>query len=363
MEETLAKLVAMPTISDDTVANELALDYIEQYLSERGMHTERFVFTGHGALTATIKPGIKKTRVILYAHVDVMPGTEQVFTMRREGEKLFGRGVLDMKYAIAGYMHFIDRIQGRLNDYDFSIMITTDEEYGSRNNINSIPHILELGYAADVCIMPDGGRPWDVEAMTKGYWRFDLVASGKSAHGSRPWEGDSASFKLIQALHELRRAFRNHGPDTDTLNIGQIHGDGTYNQLPAQMSAGLEIRLSTDKSYAKNEALLQKLCAKYGLTVKTQAHRNPLKQDINHPLLQGFMESITRITGHQSKPCLSHGSSDALYFNTSGIPCAITYIPGGGHHGEDEWISREALPLFPLVIEDYIEHNARKNTR
>jgi acetylornithine deacetylase/succinyl-diaminopimelate desuccinylase-like protein len=87
-------------------------------------------------------------------------------------------------------------------------------------------------------------------------------------------------------------------------------------------------------------------------------HQQPLRQNIHNPLLQAFMESITRVTGHQSQPCLSQGLSDAPYFNKVGIPCALTYLPGGGHHGESEWISREALALFPLVIADYIEHNA-----
>lgn len=358
MEDFLAKLVAMPTISDDTVANELALDYIEQFLNDRGLHTKRFVFDGHGALVATIRPGVKKTRVMLYAHVDVIPGTEQVFTLRKEDDKLFGRGVLDMKFAIAGYMQFVDSHKDQLQNYDFTILITTDEEYGHRDNINSIPHLIKLGYTADVCVMPDGGRAWDVEAVAKGFWRFDLIATGRSAHGSRPWEGDSASYKLVQALHELRQVFENQGPDTDTLNIGKIHGDGTYNQIPSQMIAGIEIRLATDESYDKNKIFIDELCAKYDLTTIRRALAPPLKQDIDNPLLQAFMKSITNVTGHQSKPCLSLAASDAPLFNAAGIPCAITYPPGGGHHGENEWIMREALYQFPEIIHDYLRRVA-----
>lgn len=322
------------------------------------MHIKRFVFDGHGALVATTSPGCKKSRVLFYAHADVMGATEEAFTLRQIDGKLFGRGVYDMKFAIAGYMQFVDTNQQNLQDYDFTIMITTDEEIGGRDNISSVPYLLELGYRADICIMPDGGSDWDIEYMAKGNWRFDLGASGKSAHSSRPWEGDSASFKLVHALHELRLEFKDHGPETDTLNIGKIHGGITYNQIPDQMIASIEIRLASNESYEKNKQIIDQLCGKYGLTCQTRGCTQPMRQDVHDPLLKAFMASITRITGHPSKLCMSMGGSDAKYFNELGIPCAITYLPGGGHHGDNEWIERQALLKFPLVIQDYIEENA-----
>jgi succinyl-diaminopimelate desuccinylase len=360
MENLLAKLVSMPTITDDTVANELALDYLEEYFKKRGLHTKRYVFKGHGSLIATIKPGIKQVKVLLYGHIDVVPGSEQVFTLRRDGDKLYGRGVLDMKFAIAAYQHVVDRLLGNMDRYDFGIMITSDEEYGGRDGINSIPDLLEEGYRAEVCVMPDGGRAWDVESIAKGFWRFDLVATGRTAHGSRPWEGESASFKLIQALRELHSLFPDPGPETDTLNIGQIHGDGTYNQVPSHMSAQVEFRLASDSSYDRIKAVVDGICSKYGLTTTSRAYNPPLRQDIDNPLLQAFMASITKVTGHQSKPCLSQAASDAPYFNKHGIPCAITYLPGGGHHSEHEWVSTEALEQMPLVVLDYLDTVAKK---
>lgn len=349
----------MPTITDDAAANELGLDYLEKYFAAHGLHVKRYSFKGHGSLVATIKPDVTQTKILLYAHLDVVPASEKAFTLRREGDKLFGRGVFDMKFAIAGYMQAVEELKDRLGEYDFAIMITTDEEYGGRDGINSIPDLLKEGYHAEVCVMPDGARDWNVEAMAKGWWRFDLIAAGKTAHGSRPWEGDSASFKLVQALHELRMSFKDHGPDTDTLNIGQIHGDGTYNQVPSTMRAQVEIRLATDDSQAKNQRYIEQLCKAHGLTAETRILVPPLKQDIDHPLLQAFMGSITRITGHESKPYLSLAGSDASYFNSAGIPCAITYLPGGNHHGDGEWISREALLQFPEVICDYLDRNAK----
>ncbi|HEV7453958.1 MAG TPA: M20/M25/M40 family metallo-hydrolase, partial [Candidatus Saccharimonadales bacterium] len=227
-ERQLATLVAMPTITDDIPANDMALDYIEHYLAGRGMYTERFRYDGHGALIAATRNGRKRSAVMLSAHVDVMAGDESLFALRTDGDKLTGRGTYDMKFAIAAYMQLVDELQGELGRYDFSIMITTDEEYGGRGNINAVPHLLKAGYLPDVCILPDGGTDYKVERLAKGHWRFDLIASGRTAHGSRPWEGESASFKLIEALRELKTHFKDHGPLTNTLNIGFIRGGVTY---------------------------------------------------------------------------------------------------------------------------------------
>ena len=46
-EKLLAKLVAMPTVSDNTTANRAALGYIERYLKKRGMFCTRLAFNGH----------------------------------------------------------------------------------------------------------------------------------------------------------------------------------------------------------------------------------------------------------------------------------------------------------------------------
>lgn len=359
MEEILAKLVAFPSITDDIGANDVALDYVERYLTERNMHVKRYRFQERGSLVATPRPRTKQTKIFLYGHTDVMPASKALFTLRREGDQLYGRGVYDMKFAIAGYLYAVDVLKDKLQDYDFAIMLTSDEEYGNRNGINGILHLLGRGYRAEVCILPDGGRAWDVEAVAKGAWRFKLTAAGRTAHGSRPWEGDSASIRLTQALHELHEAFKQQGLETDTLNISKIRSNGEFNQVPSQASAQIEMRLMSDASYAERREFVAALCHKHGLVTDRGYFLRPVRQDIAHPLVRGFMDAITRVTGYESKACVSCAASDAGHFNEAGIPCAITYLPGGGHHGDQEWISRRALLQFPEVILDYLERHAR----
>lgn len=359
LEVQLAKLVAMPTITDDAVANELGLDYIERQLTTCGLFVKRFNFDGHGSLMATTQPEAEKAKVLLYAHLDTAPGEERLFTLQREGDMLVGRGTYDMKFAIAAYLQLVEDLQDTLEDYDFAIMITTDEEYGGRDGISGSKRLLEQGYRFSVAIIPDGGNDWDIETLAKGRWRFNLVAEGRSAHGSRPWEGDSASFKLVHALHELKQHFADHGPNTDTLNIGMIQGGESFNQVPANMYAWVEIRLIDKASVAKNELLLDAICKRYDVRIETRVKDPPLIHDITHPLIQAFADSVERVGGIRPKGCMSYGGSDADHFMARSIPCIVTRPTGGGHHGPNEWVNSESLRQMVPILKDYLEQVAK----
>jgi succinyl-diaminopimelate desuccinylase len=358
-ELQLATLVSMPTITADTVANNQALDYIEDYLAERGMYCRRFAFGGHGSLVATVRPGVKKPKVMLYAHVDVIAGDENLFLLRAKGDKLIGRGTYDMKFAIAAYLQLVDDLQDELDNYDFGIMVVTDEELGSRDGINGVRSLLQKGYVPQVCVLPDGGTDWDIETFAKGHWRLDLVASGRSAHSSRPWEGESASFKLVHALHELKQHFADQGPDTDNLNIGTIHGGTAYGQIPDSMEAGIGIRLANEESFSKNEKLIRTICKKYGVELRSRSVALPFFTDIESPLITAFAESIRRVVGQHPKGCVSYGTTDGPVFAEAGVPCVITRPLGGNHHGPGEWISRKSFVLLPQILRDYLETTAK----
>lgn len=361
LESKLADLVAIPTITGDTIANEQALDYLEQFFVLRGMHVERYSFDGNGAFVASTHANNAKTApVTLAGHVDVVSGSREVFQLRVDGDKLLGRGVYDMKFSLAGYMQLVDELQGKLADYNFSITVTTDEESGGKEGINGTQALLAAGYRPKVAILPDStAAGWNIEKVAKGRWQFDIIANGKAAHGSRPWEGESASSKLIRALHELDYDFKDHGPTTDTLNIGLIHGGNAFNEVPVEMIAGVEMRIISSESLAKRKAYIETLCQKYGVTIRERATTLPTPQDITHPLLQSFMDSVETVTGRRPEAFISLAASDAPYYKKYDIPCIISCPKGGRHHSEEEWLDRESFTQFVPILKDYLDKTAR----
>ncbi|HSW65738.1 MAG TPA: M20 family metallopeptidase [Bacillota bacterium] len=363
--DLLATLVSMPTITSDIQANEQALDYIEGYLKKRGMHTKRYQIEGHGALMASTRANNHfRHTVLLSTHNDVASGSEELFTIREANGILYGRGVYDMKSATAGYMQVVDDLYraGTLDHYDFAIQVTTDEEFTPGYDRSGVANLIRKGYQASIVILPDSTAPgWDIEKIAKGWWRFDLIATGTSVHSGRPWEGDSASIKLIHALHELKELFKNHGPLTDSLNIGSIHGTDTaaYNKVPDKMVAMVEIRLSDDQSSARNEQLIKALCKRHGLAYKTFSLVQPVHPILDSPLVHAFKETVERVTGKSPKGHISLGGSDAPYFTNAGIPCVLSCPLGGKHHSEKEWVDKASLLQLVPILHDYLEHNAK----
>src|SRR5690348_15048360 len=64
-----------------------------------GFDIRRFESRGRPSVLVTPADRPGRPRVILNAHLDVVPGTPDQFQARREGDRLYGRGAHDMKVA------------------------------------------------------------------------------------------------------------------------------------------------------------------------------------------------------------------------------------------------------------------------
>jgi succinyl-diaminopimelate desuccinylase len=349
----LERLVALPTVSGNLSANEEGLDVIGEFLAERGMRVSRYDHDGFGALVATVRPTMCPA-VMLTAHLDVVPGPEHLFTLKSDGDRLIGRGVFDMKGAIAAYLTLIDQLAPELHKYDIGVMITTDEETRDLG----VKRLLEEGYRPRVAVLPDGGDHWQLEEVAKGAWRVRVSTYGVAVHGSRPWSGQSASFKLLDLLADVRRRFPDEQPDVDTLNISYLRAGTAPNQLPDHAEAVLDIRVMGPDELATVERDVAEICRRHGADLELLVLFPPVKHDLNEPLLAQFAASIERVTGVTCGGTLSFGSSDAAQFNAYDIPCAVTRPAGGGHHGDDEWVEAAGLEQLVVVLRDYLDRVA-----
>ena len=357
IEAILRQLIAIPTLSGKYEANHNALSYIDTFLSVRGMEVTHYTWNGVESLVATT-PGNKKPRVMLSAHLDVVPGAPELFELRKDQGKFYGRGVFDMKFAIALFMQAVEDIKDTLRDYDFGIMITSDEEVGGFDGVSRL--VDEEGYLPKVVVLPDGGDNWHMETFAKGLWHFSLNATGKNAHGSRPWEGESAIEKLMAALADIKKLFPEQSPDSSTVTIGMMSGGKVINQVADKASASLDIRFNSTDDEKRLRESIEKISADYGLTIDTDAVSSVCINDPANPLLQSFAESIRTVTGTPPGTTKSFGLTDARFFTAHGIPCAIVRPPGGNLHGPGEWISEAGLYQMLEVLEDYLRKEARR---
>jgi len=177
--------------------------------------------------------------VTLSTHLDTVP---PFFPSREDNEFIWGRGACDVKGIIAA---MIKAAEGLLKDghRNFGLLFVVGEE---RNSAGA--------YAA--ARTPRGsqflinGEPTENKLAlgSKGAFRFEFHAHGKMAHSAYPELGESAIWKLIDALNKLREMPLDKDPvlGASTLNIGTITGGRAPNVIPDQASAEVFIRLVDD---------------------------------------------------------------------------------------------------------------------
>lgn len=357
MEAHLKNLIAIPTISGDHNANNKALDYVESFCVAHGLHVKRFSFNGFGALVATTVKDSKTPKVMLTGHLDVVPAPTELFTLREEAGKWFGRGVYDMKFAIAAYLTVIDQLSASktLHHYDLGLMLTTDEEVGGHNGML---RFVEMGYKPGICILPDGGEDWNIETLAKGLSYGHVYATGQTAHGSRPWDGESAIFTLMDAIAELRVLFADQKINSNSLNVGKFEGGEAINQVPSTAHATLDIRYISDDARKQLYPQMMDIFAKHAVTYEEEFYDLPVVTDLEHPFVKPFIQSVSTVTGHMPTGTLSVGGSDARHLAKAGIPAILTHPYGGAQHGSEEWIDKQGALQFCDVLLDYLQKTA-----
>lgn len=358
MEAILATLVGMRTITGDRSSIASALDFIENYLAKRGMYLQRFDFAGVESVLATTRP-TNTPAVLLNAHVDVVAGNDEQFALRQDDKNYYGRGVYDLKHAIAAYLQLVDDLQGQLDQYDFGIMINSDEETGGTHGAK---RLVETGYLpTKVCIVPDAGDNWALQTHAKGVWHIRITTAGKHAHGSRPWEGKNALMKLHSLVDTIHQLFPpvDQLATTSTVSIGKIVGGTVVNQIPNHAFAELDIRTGSIEQHHHYKKMIQALCKHHSATLETLADSLPYSVDRTNPLITQFVECVESVIGRPMSDSHSFGTTDARYFAYAGVPCIATAPPVGDPHGPNEWLSKEGLEHLRIILRHYLDKVAK----
>ena len=354
--EIFERLVAYPTVDGDKRAAYECLQYVERLLTIAGLEPTRYSSNGYESLVATTKQ-TKRPMLFLQAHLDVVPGGTDMFKLRREGNKLIGRGAFDMKYAAACFLMVVEELQNSLKDYDFGLMFTTDEEVDGTNGVR---YLLDQGYTCDVVFLPDGGDNWRLETAAKGGWAVQATATGRTAHGSRPWEGDNAIDTLLNFVRQVKGLVPTQSHTGTTMVLSKINGGKTHNQIPDEACATFDIRFMYENDGIKIRDRFTKLAKSLDIKLTTVTDIIPINLDLTLPAVAEWGRTVSMVRGVTTDGyALSFGASDARYFAAKNIPAIVTRPDGGGHHSADEWIDEASFYDFYECIKQYVINTGR----
>ncbi|MEA2228030.1 MAG: succinyl-diaminopimelate desuccinylase, partial [Solirubrobacteraceae bacterium] len=293
--------------------------------------------------------------VILHGHLDVVPGHEDQFEPRIEGDRLIGRGAYDMKGALASMMCAV-REAAEQDKVRVRFVCVPDEESDDLDS-RSIDALVGTVLAdADFAIT---GEPTDLHigVQAKGVLAVRVEVVGTSAHGSTPWLGDNAILKAHDAFRRIETLpFSRESSDMfdrASINLARIEGGDAFNKVPDVCQMDVDIRFLPNQDPGD---ILSQIRAIPDLEVVKCFTRAPAIVSRRNPYVLALREAVGRSIEGEALSVGRDGASDAISFLEAGVP-AVEFGPvGGGHHGPHEWVSIASLRRYRSALGDFVRH-------
>lgn len=328
--------------------------FIASYLDACGAGYHFQEVEGIPSLWALPRPG--RAKILLMSHFDVVDGPDALFEPVEADGKLYGRGAVDDKYAVALSLVLFKNHLNELREKGLDpsglkvgILMTGDEETGGYRGAASAMTKIR----ADFCIALDGGSTDRIITREKGILRIRLTASGRSAHGSRPWLGENAIEILMNDLGRLKPLFDREDPGGRapdhwhrTMNIGRIEGGSSVNQVPERASADLDIRYTEqDDAPGLVEEMRRRVRSELVLL-----RREPLFTSGESPYLDRLQAAAPGAVFDRE-----HGASDARFLAAHGIPGVVWGADGDmSQHAADEHVVIDSIGRLYAALDRFI---------
>jgi len=325
-------------------------DFIETYLKDCEAEYRRLDHQGTPSLRVLPKAGF--CPVLFMSHIDVVEGSDDLFVPRIEDGRLYGRGSLDDKYAVALSLILLkDSLEklrasgGGQEDLPFGILITGDEEVGGYHGAENALKKIQ----ADFCIALDGGGLKKIVVKEKGLLTLKLISKGKAAHGARPWLGENAIVKLFEDYRKLSSLFQSSSLDHwhRTLNFGIVQGGKSHNQVPDHAEAVLDIRYTENDDV---DALIEEMQREIQGKLVVE-EKEPLFHGGNSP----YLDLLLEIAG-DTQVGFEHGASDARFLSAYGIKGIVWGADGDeSQHSQSEHVNIASLTTLYGYLSSFIE--------
>ncbi len=273
--------------------------------------------------------------VVFSTHSDTVP---PFIPSSEDEDYIYGRGACDAKGIIAAQIAAAERLRDQ--GVKVALLFVVGEERDSAG-----AKVANLSPRGSRFLI--NGEPTDnrIALASKGTLRAEIRASGRMAHSAYPELGESATNKLIEALHRilaLELPVRSDiGPST--LNIGLIEGGRAPNVIADHAAAQLMVRLvgPSEETRAAIEAAVAGLAnVEYLLEIPFMEFRH----------IEGIPSMVAAFT------------TDVPWLGTWGEPLLLG--PGSIHvaHTPHERLSKrelfEAIDLYVKVAQRLVSGQA-----
>jgi acetylornithine deacetylase/succinyl-diaminopimelate desuccinylase-like protein len=302
---------------------------------------------------------------LLTGHTDVVPAvaedwTGDPFELRRDGDRVVGRGVADMKGALAAKLLAAESyLEGTERPGEVVLGFVVNEESGG----DGTQALVESG-AVDGVDAAVIGEPTDLEpAICQfGGARWEVTVHGRSAHSGRPDRGANAILgmrRVLERLEELDREVRRDdhpllepGP---SISVTELESGIAGNVIPDRATATVACRCLPEET-ERQERYIHGLGDRLpddvtvaGETLRVKAEARYLSYgvgiDPDEPAV-GAVGDAARDVGLAGEPVGFNAGTDSRFLIPEGIP---TVLFGPGTIEDDAHTVDESVAVDDLV--------------
>lgn len=280
---------------------------------------------------------------------------------------LHGRGAADMKGSLAAMLVATERFVDKHPDHNGSIafLITSDEEGPFINGTTRVIDTLEA--RNEKIIWSLVGEPSSTHKLgdivkngRRGSLTGNLTVNGIQGHVAYPHLADNPIHSAAPALDELARMKWDNGneffPPT-SFQIANINGGtGASNVIPGSLEVMFNFRYSTELTAEELIKRVLNILDAHGLDYDISWIFNGLPFLTGEgPLLDATREAIKQVTGTDTDPQTSGGTSDGRFIAPTGAHVIELGPVNATIHKVNECVKVADLEQLALCYEVILE--------
>ncbi|MGX1798777.1 2-dehydropantoate 2-reductase [Streptomyces albidoflavus] len=338
MVADLAEYTSRESASDDLEALDACLAWVRHWLDGAlgaPAHEEIRPRTQAGDLMIRRYPGSGARPVLLLGHYDTVwpTGTLGQWPFRRDGDRITGPGVFDMKAGLVQAVWALKALDALgLARPACTLLLNGDEETGS---LASSDDLVAEARESRAALVFEAAADGAVKTARKGVGLFTVTVTGQEAHaGLDPEAGASATEELA---HQILRLAGLRDPAAGTsLNAGVIEGGTRSNVTAGRASARLDVRVATAAEQERIGAALAALRpvdARTTVEVSGGWNRPVFERTGQVAELAGLAQRCAAMLGLDLREAAVGGASDGNFVVAAGVPVldGIGAVGSGAH--------------------------------
>jgi glutamate carboxypeptidase len=287
--------------------------------------------------------GAGAPRILLLGHVDTVIGHDEHGPLRRDTDRLYGPGTVDMKGGVILALGAARALCERPERFaELTLLLVTDEEWRT----HPFAHVDRFaGYNACLCFEAGERAPGGAEGVVvrrKAAGTLRVSATGKPAHsGSAPDAGANALLGLARTASELASMHDPRGADRLSVVPTVVRSGRAFNVVPADGELVLDLR--ADRLEAFEPVLGAVPAALDGVRLEAKMERVWPGMDAAEATRDLLSQASARL-GRTIAGVARGGASDASHL-ASVIPLTVDGLGprGGGAHTPEEFVLAPSL--------------------